>query len=80
MSRNFSEQEEHKIEPYILRALPKHTAVLTHSERGFKRILLPPWSRTEKFLHGFAGFFSESPLLVYFIRRPANITSNSLAI
>ena len=42
MSRNFSEQEEHKIKPHILRALPKHTAVLTHCERGYKRTLLPP--------------------------------------
>ncbi|MFT3991844.1 MAG: type IV secretion system DNA-binding domain-containing protein [Luteolibacter sp.] len=42
MSRNFSEQEEHKIKPHLLRSLPKHTAVLTHCERGFKRTLLLP--------------------------------------
>ncbi len=35
-------QEEHKIKPHILRSLPKHTAVLVHCERGFKKTLLPP--------------------------------------
>ena len=39
---NYSEQEEHKIKPYVLRGLPKHTCVLVHAERGFKRALLPP--------------------------------------
>ncbi|WP_166442702.1 type IV secretory system conjugative DNA transfer family protein [Phragmitibacter flavus] len=39
---SFSELEEHKIKPHILRSLPKHTAVLVHCERGFKRTLLPP--------------------------------------
>jgi type IV secretory pathway TraG/TraD family ATPase VirD4 len=34
---NYSEQEEHKIKPYVLRGLPKHTCVLVHAERGFKR-------------------------------------------
>lgn len=42
MSRNFSEQEEHKIKPHILRNLPKHTAVVVHCERGHRRKLLPP--------------------------------------
>lgn len=41
-SRNYQEQEEHKIKPHILRGLPKHTAVLVHCERGFRRALLPP--------------------------------------
>ena len=41
-SRNYSEQEEHKIKPYTLRALPKHTCILVHCENGFKRTLLPP--------------------------------------
>jgi len=41
-NRSYTEQEEHKIKPHILRALPKHTAVLVHCERGFKRSLLPP--------------------------------------
>ena len=39
---NYSEQEEHKIKPYLLRSLPKHTCVLAHAERGFKRAMLPP--------------------------------------
>ncbi|MEO8352556.1 MAG: type IV secretion system DNA-binding domain-containing protein, partial [Chthoniobacteraceae bacterium] len=39
---NYSEQEEHKIKPYDLRSLPKHTCVLVHCERGYKRRLLPP--------------------------------------
>jgi type IV secretory pathway TraG/TraD family ATPase VirD4 len=41
-NRSYVEQEEHKIKPHLLRALPKHTAVLVHCERGFKRTLLPP--------------------------------------
>jgi type IV secretory pathway TraG/TraD family ATPase VirD4 len=39
---NYSEQEEHKIKPYVLRSLPRHTCVLVHSERGYRRRLLPP--------------------------------------
>lgn len=42
MSRNFSEQEEHKIKPHLLRSLPKHTAVVIHCERGHHRKLLRP--------------------------------------
>jgi hypothetical protein len=42
MSRNFSEQEEHKIKPHTLRSMPKHTAVVVHCERGHRRKLLPP--------------------------------------
>ena len=40
-SRNYSEQEEHKIKPYTF-ALPKHKCILVHCEKGFKRSLLPP--------------------------------------
>lgn len=39
---NYTEQEEHKIKPYVLRSLPRHTCVLVHAERGFRRRLLPP--------------------------------------
>jgi hypothetical protein len=46
MSRNFSEQEEHKIKPHILRNLPKHTAVVIHCDRGHTRRLLPPLEST----------------------------------
>ena len=41
-NRSYAEQEEHRIKPHILRALPKHTAVLVHCERGYKRAVLPP--------------------------------------
>jgi hypothetical protein len=41
-NRSYTEHEEHKIKPHILRTLPKHTAVLVHCERGFKRTVLPP--------------------------------------
>jgi type IV secretory pathway TraG/TraD family ATPase VirD4 len=42
MSRNYSEQEEHKIKPHQLRNLPKHRCVLVHCERGYRKTLLPP--------------------------------------
>jgi type IV secretory pathway TraG/TraD family ATPase VirD4 len=42
MSRNYSEQEEHKMKPHVLRNLPKHTAVIVHCERGHRRKVLPP--------------------------------------
>lgn len=42
MSRNYSEQEEPKLKPYVLRNLPKHSAVIVHCERGHRRKFLPP--------------------------------------
>ena len=42
MSRNYSEVEEHKLKPHILRSLPKHSAVVIHCERGHRRKVLPP--------------------------------------
>jgi type IV secretory pathway TraG/TraD family ATPase VirD4 len=42
MSRNYSEHEEHKIKPHVLRNYPKHTAVVVHCERGCRRKSLPP--------------------------------------
>jgi hypothetical protein len=42
MSRNYSEQEEHKIKPHLLRNLPKHKCVFVHSEQGHRKRLLPP--------------------------------------
>ena len=42
MSRNYSEHDEHKIKPHLLRTLPKHRAVIVHCERGHRRKLLPP--------------------------------------
>jgi Type IV secretion-system coupling protein DNA-binding domain len=42
MSRNYSEQEEHKIKSHILRSLEKHTAVVVHCEKGHRKELLRP--------------------------------------
>ena len=39
---NYSEQEEHKIKPHVLRNLGKHTAVVVHCERGHRRKVLSP--------------------------------------
>jgi type IV secretory pathway TraG/TraD family ATPase VirD4 len=41
-SSNYSEHDEHKIKPHVLRNLAKHTAVLVHCERGYRRRLLSP--------------------------------------
>jgi hypothetical protein len=47
-SSNYSEQDQHKVKPHLLRNLPKHTAVVVHCERGYRRRLLPPieWNGT----------------------------------
>jgi hypothetical protein len=42
MTRNYYEQEEHKIKAYELRHMKKHQCVLVHCERGFKRTILAP--------------------------------------
>ena len=42
MSRNYSEQDESKLKPHILRNLPKHSAVIVHCEGGHRRELLSP--------------------------------------
>ncbi|MBI3408715.1 MAG: type IV secretory system conjugative DNA transfer family protein [Planctomycetes bacterium] len=39
---NYSETEEHKIKPHLLRNLRDHECVLVHCERGFRRVTLPP--------------------------------------
>jgi hypothetical protein len=41
-SVNWTEQDEHLIKPHVLRALPKHVAVIKHCERRYKRAYLPP--------------------------------------
>ncbi|MEO8350117.1 MAG: type IV secretion system DNA-binding domain-containing protein [Chthoniobacteraceae bacterium] len=41
-SRNYTEQDDHKIKPHLLRNLRKHVCVLVHCERGFKQALMPP--------------------------------------
>ncbi len=42
MSRNYSQQEERKIKPHVLRNLPKHGCVLVHADRGHRKKVLPP--------------------------------------
>jgi type IV secretory pathway TraG/TraD family ATPase VirD4 len=42
MSRNYSEQDESKVKPYILRNLPKHSAIIVHCERGFRQKMMRP--------------------------------------
>src|SRR6266496_4117859 len=42
MSRNYSEQEEHKIKPHFLRSLEKHECVIVHCECGYRRKVLSP--------------------------------------
>lgn len=39
---HFSEAEEHKIKPHILRQLARHECVLVHPERGFRKKFVPP--------------------------------------
>jgi hypothetical protein len=39
---SWTEQDEHIIKPHILRALPKHTAIIKHCERAYRRVFLPP--------------------------------------
>ncbi len=41
-SSNYSEHDEHKIKPHVLRNFPKHAAVVVHCERGYRKKLLPP--------------------------------------
>ena len=52
---NYNEQEEHRIKSYILRSLAKHTCVLVHAERGFRRTLLPPIEPNGKVSSWFRG-------------------------
>jgi hypothetical protein len=39
---SWTEQDEHLIKPHVLRALPKHTAIIKHCERSFRRVFLRP--------------------------------------
>jgi hypothetical protein len=39
---NYSETEEHRIKPHILRTLRDHECVLVHCEKGYRRLTLPP--------------------------------------
>ena len=39
---NYRKEEQHKIKPAVLRALPKYTAVVYHCDGKFRRVLIPP--------------------------------------
>lgn len=39
---SWTEQDEHFIKPHVLRSLPKHTAIIKHCERRYKRVFLSP--------------------------------------
>ena len=39
---HYSETEEHRIKPHELRSLPKHTCIVAHAERGFRRRAIHP--------------------------------------
>ena len=41
-SKNFTEQDEHRVKPHVLRHLAKHTAIIVHCERGHRKAVLPP--------------------------------------
>jgi hypothetical protein len=43
---SWREEDEHWIKPHVLRDLPKHTAIIKHCERHFRKILLKPTSFT----------------------------------
>jgi hypothetical protein len=55
-SRNYSDQDEHKIKPYLLRNLPKHTAVVVHCEQGHRQKLLPPLESNGRIADWFRKF------------------------
>jgi hypothetical protein len=58
MSRNYSEQEEHKIKPHILRNLSKYTAIVVHCERGHRKRELSPLDSNGRVSPWFQGTFS----------------------
>ncbi len=39
---SWTEQDEHLIKPHVLRSLPKHTAIIKHCERRYRKVYLPP--------------------------------------
>jgi hypothetical protein len=43
---SWREEDEHWIKPHDLRNLPKHTAIIKHCERHFRKIVLKPTSYT----------------------------------
>jgi hypothetical protein len=53
-SSTYSEHDEYKIKPHVLRNLPKHTAVVVHGDCGRRRKLLPPIEPDGRVSHWFA--------------------------
>jgi hypothetical protein len=50
---SWTEQDEHWITPHVLRALPKHIAVIKHCELPYKQAFLSPSPFTKpKFVTG----------------------------
>jgi len=43
---SWTEQDEHWIKPHDLRDLPKHTAIVKHCERHFRKMVLKPTTYT----------------------------------
>ena len=41
-SETWSEREEYRVKPHIMRALKAHHCILVHAERGYRRCVLPP--------------------------------------
>ncbi len=41
-NQSYSHDEEYHIKPHVLRTMRKHTAVLVHCEKGFRKEVLPP--------------------------------------
>jgi hypothetical protein len=39
---NYRTEEQHKIKPTVLRSLPKHSAIVCHSDGHFRKVLIPP--------------------------------------
>jgi hypothetical protein len=48
ITRNYYEQEEHKIKAYELRHMKKHQCVLSHCEKGSRNPFFHLWNRMEK--------------------------------
>jgi type IV secretion system coupling TraD/TrwB family protein len=63
MSRNYSEQEEHKIKPHVLRSLPKGACILVHCEEGHRRKVLPPIESDGKVA---SWWFRRNPLSAFY--------------
>jgi ATP-dependent exoDNAse (exonuclease V) alpha subunit len=52
---SWREEDEHWIKPHVLRDLPKHTAIIKHCERQFRRVRLKPTPHNRLVLVGDIG-------------------------